>query len=210
MDNPSSIEKARPDAKKKSKLAAEAKAQERAEFKKKQKTLDSERLVFLDECSINLAMTRTYARALKGKRARVIEPFNRGSNISCIGALSLDGYQAPMMIEGAIDTQVFDLYVEKFLVPTLIRGDIVILDNVKFHHSQKAAELIRAAGAELLHLPTYSPDFNPIEECFSKIKECLRSSKARTIRKLYNAMKKAIDKVSIDDIYGWFTHCGYS
>jgi len=166
--------------------------------------------VFVDEFSVNTAMTRTRARAPKGKRARVIEPFNRGVNVSCIGALSLSGYQAPMMIEGAIDTQVFDLYVEQFLVPSLIKGDIVILDNVKFHHSQRAAELITAAGAKLVHLPSYSPDFNPIEECFSKIKEYLRSAKARTIHKLYNAMKIAIDKDSHDDIFGWSAHCGYS
>jgi len=96
-------------------------------------------------------MTRTHARAPKGERAEVIEPFNHGSNISCIGALSLSGLEAPMMIEGAFDTQVFDLYVEQFLVPTLVKGDIVILDNVKFHHSQRAAELIRAAGGSLIH-----------------------------------------------------------
>ena len=166
--------------------------------------------MFVDEFSVNTAMTRTRARAPRGKRARVIEPFNRGFNVSCIGALSLSGYQAPMMIEGPIDTQVFDLYVEQFLAPDLIKGDIVILDNVKFHHSKRAAELITAAGAKLVHLPSYSPDFNPIEECFSKIKECLRSAKARTIHKLYNAMKKAIDQVSLDDIFGWFAHCDYS
>jgi len=115
-----------------------------------------------------------------------------------------------MMIEGAFDTQVFDLYVEHFLVPTLVRGDIVILDNVKFHHSERSAELIKAAGGRLIHLPPYSPDFNPIEECFSKIKGIIRSAKARTERKLRNAFKKAIEQVSIDDICGWFAHCGYS
>jgi transposase len=155
-------------------------------------------------------MTRTHARAAKGERAEVIEPFNHGSNISCIGALSLGGFRAPMMIEGAFDTQVFDLYVEHILVPTMFLGDIVILDNVKFHHSQRAAELIKAAGGRLIHLPAYSPDFNPIEESFSKIKGLIRSSKARTVRKLQNALKKAIEQVSLDDICGWFAHCGYS
>lgn len=155
-------------------------------------------------------MSRTHARAPKGERAEVIEPFNHGCNISCIGALSLSGFQAPMMIEGAFNTQVFDLYVEHFLVPTLVPGDIVILDNVKFHHSVRAAELIKAAGGKLIHLPAYSPDFNPIEECFSKIKEFLRSAKARTVRKLRNALKKALERISIDDIFGWFAHCGYT
>jgi transposase len=112
-----------------------------------------------------------------------------------------------MTIEGAVDTQVFDLFVEHFLVPTLIKGDLVVLDNVKFHYSQRAIELIEAAGARVEHLPAYSPDFNPIEECISKIKTTLRSLKART--KLNNALAKAIKMISVDDICGWFAHCGY-
>lgn len=167
-------------------------------------------MVFIDEFSINTAMTRTHARAPIGERAEVVEPFNHGSNISCIGAISLAGFHAPMMIEGAFDTQVFDLYVEHFLVPSLLEGDIVILDNVKFHHSQRAADLIKSAGGRFIHLPAYSPDFNPIEECFSKLKGIIRSMKARTTRKLRNAFKKAIEKISVDDIVGWFGDCGYS
>lgn len=114
-----------------------------------------------------------------------------------------------MMIEGALDTESFDLYVEHLLVPELRAGDWVLLDNVRFHHSPRAIRLIEATGAVVLHLPAYSPDFNPIEECISKIKESLRSVKARTERKLYNALAKAIEKVTTDDILGWFKHCGY-
>jgi transposase len=171
--------------------------------------LPAERLVFIDEFAVNTAMTRTHARAPRGERAEVSEPRHHGPNTSVLSALSLCGVSAMMTIEGAVDTQVFDLYVEHFLVPELIEGDIVVLDNVKFHHSQRAISLIEAAGARVEHLPAYSPDFNPIEECISKIKAILRSLKARTKRKLNNALAKAIKMVSIEDICGWFAHCGY-
>jgi len=172
-------------------------------------TLESERLLFIDEFAINPAMTRTHARAPRGERAAVIEPFNRGSTISVRGALGLRGVCAPMTIEGAVDSQVFALYVEHRLVPPLRPGDIVLLDHVKFHYSARAISLIEAAGSRVLHLPAYSPDLNPIEECISKIKEILRSLKARTKRKLDNALATAIQMVTPDDIRGWFEHCGY-
>lgn len=173
-------------------------------------TLAVERLVFLDEFAINPAMTRPRARAPIGERAAAIEPFKRGTTLSVIGALNLEGLHSPMMIEGAFNTEIYDLYVEQMLVPRLRPHDIVVLDNVKFHHSERALELMAAAGAKVWHLPAYSPDFNPIEECISKIKEVLRSLKARTKRKLYNALAKAIAKVTVDDIRGWFKHCGYT
>ena len=154
-------------------------------------------------------MTRTRARAPMGQRAEVVEPFKRGSNFSVISAMGLQGVCASMMIEGAVDSQVFAAYVDHFLVPNLRPGNIVLLDNVKFHYSERAIKLIEATGTTVIHLPAYSPDFNPIEECISKIKETLRSLKARTKRKLYNALKKAIAMVTADDIRGWFEHCGY-
>ena len=147
-------------------------------------------------------MTRTRARAPQGVRAEMTEPFERGQNISTIAALSLRGVVAPMMLEGAFDSAAFDLYVEPLLVPELRPGDRVVLDNVRFHHSPRARRLIEAAGASVLHLPAYSPDFNPIEECISKLKQCLRSLKARTKRKLRNALAKAIQKVTSKDFLG--------
>lgn len=171
--------------------------------------LPVERLVFIDEFAIHPAMTRTHARAPRGERAVVSEPGHHGPNTSVISALSLTGVSAMMTIEGAVDGQVFDLYVEHILVPELLAGDIVLLDNVKFHYSPRAISLIEAAGARVEHLPAYSPDFNPIEECISKIKAILRSLKARTKRKLGNALAKAAQMVSLDDICGWFAHCGY-
>lgn len=115
-----------------------------------------------------------------------------------------------MSIEGAVDTQIFDAYVEKFLVPSLLPGDIVLLDNVKFHYSERPIILIDATGARGKHIPGYSPDFSPIEECVLKIKWALRKAKARTVRRLLKALAKIIEKVAVDDICGWFAYCGYT
>jgi transposase len=168
-----------------------------------------EDLIFLDEFGINLAMTRTHARAPLGERVHVTEPFHHGSNISVISALGLHGICAPMTIEGAVNSEVFELYVKHLLVPCLRPGHRVLLDNVKFHYAPKAIELIEAAGARVLHLPAYSPDFNPIEGCISKLKTALRSFKARTKRKLTNALAKALTLITKEDIRGWFEHSGY-
>ena len=153
-------------------------------------------------------MTRTYARAPRGERATVTEPFHHGGNISVISALGVHGVCAPMMIDGAVNSEVFDLYVEHLLVPCLRPGNLVLLDNVKFHSSPRALELIKEAGASVCPLPAYSPDFNPIEECIAKLKETLRAFKARTKRKLTNALAKALALVTEGDIRGWVEHCG--
>jgi transposase len=168
-----------------------------------------EDLIFLDEFGINLVMPRTHARAPLGERATVTEPFPHGSNISVISALGVHGVCAPLTLEGAINSEVFELYVRHLLVPCLRPGNIVLRDNVKFHYAPKAIELIEAAGTRVLHLPASSPDFNPIEGCISKLKTALRSLKARTKRKLTNALAKALALVTEDDIRGWFAHCGY-
>ena len=183
---------------------------ERAAFRKKQRRLNVWRLVFVDEFGINRAMSRIYARAPRGERARVKEPIERGSNISVISALRLSGVGATMMIEGAVDTQVWNLYIERFLVPELKPGEIVMLDQVSFHGSLRAIGLIRAAGARVEELPAYSPGFDPLEECISKIKGELRSSRARTELGLLLALKRAIEKVTPKDIRGWFKHSGYT
>lgn len=168
------------------------------------------RLRFLDEFGINLAMTRRRARSPRGTRAVVTEPFEKGVTMSVIAALSLDGVSAPMTLAGAFDGASFALYVEHVLAPELRAGDIVILDNVPFHKNERAVSLLKAAGAEVLPLPAYSPDLNPIEQCISKLKEALRSAKARTVRRLHNALARAIRQVTKADIRGWFTHCGYT
>jgi transposase len=172
-------------------------------------TLPASRLWFLDEFGIHLAMSRTQARAPRGERAVVVEPFETGGNISVIGALTLDGVRAPMMIEGPIDGQALELYIRHFLTPQLRPGDIIIWDNVPTHKSTPALALIKATGARVEPLPAYSPDFNPKEECISKIKAELKRVKANTIRKLRNALRRAYAKVTLADIRGWVRHCGY-
>ena len=154
-------------------------------------------------------MTRTYARAPRGQRAVMLEPFKQGPTFSVISALGVDGLRAPFLIEGAINSEVFTRYVEQFLVSCLRRGHQVWLDNVKFHSAPKAVAAITATGARVCYLPTYSPDFNPMEHGIGKIKEHLRAAKARTPRALTTALAQALDTVTCSDIRGWFTQCGY-
>ena len=173
-------------------------------------TLPVKRLWFIDEFGIHLALSRSRARAPRGERAVVVEPFETGGNISVISALTLDGVRAPMMIEGAIDGEVLELYVAHFLAPQLRPGDIVMWDNVPTHKNAKVLALIEAAGARVEPLPAYSPDLNPKEECISKVKAELRRVKADTQRKLKNALRRAFAKVTLTDIRGWMRHCGYA
>ena len=173
-------------------------------------TLPVKRLWFIDEFGLHLAMSRASARAPRGERAAVVEPFESGSNISVISALTWQGVRAPMMIEGAIDGEVLGLYVEHLLVPELRSGDVVLWDNIPTHKNKRAIALIEATGARVEPLPAYSPDLDPIEECISKVKTELRRAKADTVRKLRNALKYAFAKVTQQDIRGWFQHCGYT
>lgn len=168
-----------------------------------------EDLSFLDDFGLNLARTRPHARAPLGERVKVTEPFPPGSTISVSSALGVHGVCAPMTIEGAVTSEVFELYVKYLLVPGLRPGQLVLLDNVKFHSAPKAIELLEAAGARVLPLPAYSPAFTPIEGCISKLKTALRSLKARTKRKLTHALANALALITKDDIRGWFEHCGY-
>lgn len=163
----------------------------------------------IDEFSINTSMTRSHARAPKGERAEVTEPFEVDTKLSVISAMSQRGIEATMTIEGSVDGDVFNVFVENFLMPRLKSGDVVIMDNVPFHHNKTALGLITTTGAQVEHLPAYSPDFNPIEHCISKIKSALRSAKARTRRKLERSLAEAVDQVTLTDIKGWFNHCGY-
>ena len=126
-----------------------------------------------------------------------------------IAALRLDGATAPMVIEGATDAAVFRAYVKHVLVPILGAGDIVVLDNLSSHKAAEVEEMIRAAGAEPWFLPPYSPDFNPIEKMWSKVKETLRAIKARCTEDLYEAVRVGLDKVTPQDASGWFESCGY-
>lgn len=155
-------------------------------------------------------MTRRYGRALPG--ARVVEaiPSDYGSNYTLMAALSVEGLQAPWLLEGALNGETFKLYLEQVLGPTLQPGDIVLMDNLSSHKVAGVAELIEARGAPVEYLSPYSPDYNPIEKCWSKIKTCLRRAKARTYDALVRAVQEALQTITEADIRAWFNYCGYS
>lgn len=155
-------------------------------------------------------MTRRYGRARRGQRVHDAVPKNWGANVTVLGALSCAGLEAVMTIEGATDAHVFRAYVSQVLVPTLKPGDVVVMDNLAAHKVQGIRSAIEATGATLMYLPPYSPDYSPIEPCWSKLKTRLRAIKARTRDALDEALAHVIDTVSVSDAKGWFTHCGYA
>lgn len=168
-----------------------------------------ERLKFLDEAGSNIAMTRLYGRAAPGERVIEGAPQNYGEKVSMLGCLSLSGISAPMTISGAVDGLVFLAYVEQVLVPTLAPGDVVVMDNLSAHKAKRVRELIEGCGAKLIYLPPYSPDLNPIEKCWSKIKTYLRAAKARTREALKKALAEVLQLITEEDAAGWFSSCGY-
>ena len=170
---------------------------------------DPGRLKFVDESGVNIAMTRLYGRAPRGERAVGGAPQNYGENVTMLGALSASGICALMTVDGATDGEVFAAFVREALAPTLREGDIVVLDNLGAHRCAAAREAVEARGARLVFLPPYSPDLNPIERCWSKIKTALRAAKARTREALEAAIRRAIATVSESDARAWFKHCGY-
>jgi transposase len=159
---------------------------------------------------MNIAMTRRFGRATRGKRVSDSVPKNYGRNVSILGSLSCYGMEAVMTIEGAVDAAVFRAYVHHVLLPTLRPGDIVVMDNLGVHKVRDIEAMITGVGAQLIYLPPYSPDWSPIEPCWSKIKTRLRGMKARTREALDDALAKAINRISNSDARGWFAHCGYS
>ena len=170
-----------------------------------------DRLIFVDEAGVNTAMTRRFARAPSGQRAYDSAPRNYGEQTSLLSALCLErGLLATMTVQGAVDTLCFDAYVTQVLSPHLKRGDVVVLDNLGAHKASCLEQVAEERGAQVLWLPPYSPDYSPIENCWSKIKTALRAAKARTRDELDKALVKAIELVTKADIQGWFTHCGYS
>lgn len=154
-------------------------------------------------------MAREYGRAPRGKRCYDSRPKNWGENITVIGALSLAGVDAVMTLNGALTQPWFDKWVEKFLVPLLMPGDLIVLDNLSVHKSKRACELVQAAGAAFVFLPAYSPDLNPIEQAWSKLKALLRMLAPRTRDHLEDALVWAISKVSPGDALSWIKHSGY-
>jgi transposase len=155
-------------------------------------------------------MTRRYGRSVRGQRVQDAVPRNFGRNVTILGALSWYGLDAVMTVEGATDAEVFRAYVSRVLAPTLRPGDVVVMDNLSAHKVAGIEEAITNAGAKLIYLPPYSPDWSPIEPCWSAIKTRLRGRKARTREALDNALTRIVNTVSNRCARAWFAHCGYA
>ena len=181
----------------------------RTAFQDTIKPLTPDDFIFLDEAGCHQAMPRLYARAPRGQRALATKPVNRGRHITRLGALSLQGLVAAMTIEGFTDGAVFLAFLHEVLLPQLRPGQSLIMDNLKAHKVVGGAAACAAAGVRLLYLPPYSPDFSPIEECWSKVKTLLRAKAARTLEALEQAIAEALAAITSQDAHGWFTHAGY-
>ena len=166
-------------------------------------------MIFLDETGVNTCLTPRYARAPKGQRAHGSAPRNHEHHTTLVAALTPTGVQAAMTLVGALDSDAFAAYVRHVLVPTLIPGQVIVCDNLSVHKRADVRTLIEAAGCDLLFLPAYSPDFNPIEAVFAKLKERLRRLGARTQDALEAAITDAVATVSAQDARHCFRHCGY-
>ena len=177
--------------------------EKRQEFCAELAGVDPRRLVFVDECGANTAMTRTNGRAPVGQRVYTNTP-GRWESITLTCGLRLSGVTAPLAFRGATNTDIFETYVQDVLVPELKPGDVVIWDNLKPHKSEEAIEAIEATGARVEPLPPWSPDLSPIEEMVSKVKGTMRSAAARTTHAVYWAFASALDQVTLNDIAGWF------
>jgi transposase len=172
--------------------------------------LDSSCLVFIDETSVNTSMARLYGRCPRGDRLVGRVPLGTWKTLTFVAGLRCDGMTAPVVIEGAMNGETFLAYVEQCLVPTLNRGDIVVMDHLKAHKVAGIRQAIEAAGAELRYLPEYSPDLNPIEMPFSKLKGLLRKAAARTVRALRRRIGLFVPRLSAKECANYFTHDGYA
>ena len=165
--------------------------------------------MFVDETGVNLALARLYGRARRGQRATGAVPKNYGQSVTLIGAIDRNGLLATLTFRGATDTLAMKVFVSEILLPVLSAGDCVVWDNLAVHKTHVVRELFAEAGIELLFLPPYSPDLNPIELCWSKLKTYLRSVGARTYETLSEAISAAIKLITATDAQNWMRHCGY-
>ena len=166
-------------------------------------------LKFIDESGAHLGLTRLFGRAAPGERVCEATPGFSGKHYTVIAALGLCEVSATWLLEGAITGDAFEVYAEQILCPTLRKGDIIFIDNLNVHKSARVHELIGACGARLEFLPPYSPDLNPIEQCWAKVKTVLRTQKARTFDELVEALCIAFESITPEDARAWFMHCGY-
>jgi transposase len=171
--------------------------------------IEARRLVFVDEMGTNTSLSPLYAWAKKGQRAYCSVPRNREPNTTLLSSMSVEGMGPSLAVEGSTNREVFETYVERVLAPTLRPGQVVVMDNLTAHKGGRVKELIEEHGCELLYLPPYSPDLNPIEEAFSKVKRIVRKAESRMREALVEAMGTAISTVTAKDARGFFEHCGY-
>jgi transposase len=171
--------------------------------------VDPESLVFVDEMGLHTSLAPLYCYAPKGERLRLPVPRNRGRNTTLLSSMTIGGMGPSLAVEGATTARVFETYVEKVLVPSLHTGQLVVMDNLAAHKPKRVRELIEERGCEFLYLPAYSPDYNPIEEAFGKIKRFLRKVGARPKDALVGAIGQALSAVSAEDARGYFEHAGY-
>jgi len=166
--------------------------------------------VFLEESGVTTEMTRRYARAPRGERVGEGVPVGHWHTLTLLGALTSEGLLAAMTVDSPTDGDVFLAYLEQVLCPRLRPGQIVIMDNLAAHKIDGVREQIESVGAQLLYLPPYSPDFNPIEPAWSKVKQLLRGAKARTVEVLETALAQALSAITPQNASAWFAHCGYA
>lgn len=182
----------------------------RVRWAKALKSVEHRRLLFIDESGAKTNMTRLYGRAPRGQRIPDRVPNGRWQTVTMLAAMGRNGTQAPFILDGPMDGEAFAIWAAEVLGPTLTPGDIVVMDNLSVHKNIAARAAIEAAGASVWDLPAYSPDLNPIEKMWSKIKALLRKAKARDPESLYQAIGDAFGQVSQDNINNWFASCGYS
>ena len=190
--------------------ASERDEQARAAWRERVAGLDPERLIFVDECGSNVGLAPLRARAPKGERAHGKAPRNRGKNTTLLASMGAEGMGPCLTVEGGTTKAVFEFYVEQVLAPKLRPGQVVVMDNLSAHKGERIRKLLEARGCEVLFLPSYSPDFSPIEEAFSKLKALLRRAQARTKEALVEAIGRALSAITAEDTQGWFAHCGYA
>ena len=172
-------------------------------------SIGADRFVFVDECSTNTSLRPLYAWSRRGERAPCSAPRNWGKNVTLLSSITLSGMGPSLAVEGATTRAVFEAYLEEALAPSLPSGQVVVMDSLGAHKGGRVRELVEGRGCELLYLPTYSPDLDPIEQAFSKLKGLLRGAEARSRAALIEAMGRALGTVTATDARGFFRHCGY-
>ena len=185
-------------------------ARKRERWKRHQGQLDPRRLVFIDETWAKTNMTRTHGRCARGQRLVAKVPHGHWKTLTFLAALRHDGITAPFVLDGPINGDWFLAYVEQVLVPTLKPGDVVVMDNLGSHKSKGVRRAIRKAGAHLLFLPPYSPDLNPIEQVFAKLKTLLRKAAERTVEATWRRIGKLLDHFSADECANYLVNSGYA